>query len=293
MFPFTYNINSLYVLIFLAYVLLSLIVGFTANRLFRKENKADNAENEDELRNAERSQNVHARGGRQNRRIPPDERDQDDESSDGMRDPLHVEPMGKIGAKKRAKLEAKAERKMQRETETKLREERRVQQEEEEKERKMKEDQERLEEQKQEEERIKAEEEQRRKEEEEYQKLKESFSVEAEGYEAGSMDEDDGGNLLKRFIDHLKETKIVMVEDVAHKFNLKAQSALDRIQQLQSDGLITGVVDDRGKFIYITEDELKAVADFIKKRGRVTLEELVENSNKLITLDQSISAGAA
>lgn len=54
-------------------------------------------------------------GGRQNRRIPPDERDQDDESSDGMRDPLHVEPMGKIGAKKRAKLEAKAERKMQRE----------------------------------------------------------------------------------------------------------------------------------------------------------------------------------
>lgn len=56
---------------------------------------------------------------------------------------------------------------------------------------------------------------------------------------------------------------------------------------------VIGVVDDRGKFIYITEDELKAVADFIKKRGRVTLEELVENSNKLITLDQSISAGAA
>lgn len=46
-----------------------------------------------------------------------------------------------------------------------------------------------------------------------------------------------------------------------------------------------GVIDDRGKFIYITVEELQAVADFVKKRGRVTIQELVENSNNLITLN--------
>lgn len=49
-----------------------------------------------------------------------------------------------------------------------------------------------------------------------------------------------------------------------------------------------GVIDDRGKFIYITVEELQAVADFVKKRGRVTIQELVENSNNLITLNWSI-----
>lgn len=45
-----------------------------------------------------------------------------------------------------------------------------------------------------------------------------------------------------------------------------------------------GVVDDRGKFIYISQEELEAVAKFVKQRGRVSLTELVENSNQLINL---------
>jgi hypothetical protein len=46
---------------------------------------------------------------------------------------------------------------------------------------------------------------------------------------------------------------------------------------------ISGVLDDRGKFIHVTEEELQAVAKFIKQRGRVSLAELAENSNSLIT----------
>lgn len=45
-----------------------------------------------------------------------------------------------------------------------------------------------------------------------------------------------------------------------------------------------GVIDDRGKFIYISQEELDAVAKFVKQRGRVSLTELAENSNRLITL---------
>lgn len=56
------------------------------------------------------------------------------------------------------------------------------------------------------------------------------------------------------------------------------------MQKLQSEGLLTGVIDDRGKFIYISMDELESVAKFVKQRGRVTITELAESSNQLIRL---------
>jgi DDRGK domain-containing protein 1 len=34
-------------------------------------------------------------------------------------------------------------------------------------------------------------------------------------------------------------------------------------QELESSGRLSGILDDRGKFIYITPEESKAVADFI------------------------------
>ena len=44
------------------------------------------------------------------------------------------------------------------------------------------------------------------------------------------------------------------------------------------------MIDDRGKFIYISQEELEAVAKFIRQRGRVSISELAESSNKLINL---------
>lgn len=48
----------------------------------------------------------------------------------------------------------------------------------------------------------------------------------------------------------------------------------------------TGVIDDRGKFIYITPEELAAVANFIRQRGRVSITELAQASNSLISWGQ-------
>ena len=45
------------------------------------------------------------------------------------------------------------------------------------------------------------------------------------------------------------------------------------------------MIDDRGKFIYITVDELESVAKFIRQRGRVSIQELVDASNHLINLN--------
>ena len=62
------------------------------------------------------------------------------------------------------------------------------------------------------------------------------------------------------------------------------QDTIQRVQSLLEMGRLSGVVDDRGKFIYISPGELEAVATFIKQRGRVSIAELVHSSNTLINL---------
>jgi len=47
---------------------------------------------------------------------------------------------------------------------------------------------------------------------------------------------------------------------------------------------MNGVRDDRGKYIYITKEEMENVANFIKRRGRVHIEDIVRESNRLIDL---------
>lgn len=188
-----------------------------------------------------------------------------------------------MGAKKRAKLEAKAEKRAQREAELQLREERKKKEAALEEQRKIQEQKTEEEERKIEEAERKAKEEKERKEYEEYLKMKEAFSIEEEGFEEG--DDDEKQNLLQEFIQYIKNNKVVILEDLALHFKLKTQQVIDRIEELRESGTITGVIDDRGKFIYISEDELQAVAKFIKQRGRVSILELAESSNNLISLN--------
>ena len=51
----------------------------------------------------------------------------------------------------------------------------------------------------------------------------------------------------------------------------------------------TGVMDDRGKFIYISQQELEDVARYVKQRGRVAISDLAEASSTLISLKSSES----
>ncbi|NXJ06803.1 DDRGK protein, partial [Odontophorus gujanensis] len=198
---------------------------------------------------------------------------------------------GKIGAKKQRKLEEKQARKAQREAEEAEREERRKLESKREEERRKEEERIRLEEERQEEEKRKAKEEEEKREYEEYLKLKESFVVEEEGVEE-SMTEEETRSFLKEFIEYIKKTKVIQLEDLASHMGLRTQDAINRIQDLMADGTLTGVIDDRGKFIYITPEEMAAVAQFIKQRGRVSIAELVQASNSLINLQPDSQAVA-
>ncbi|NXW94814.1 DDRGK protein, partial [Alopecoenas beccarii] len=190
---------------------------------------------------------------------------------------------GKIGAKKQRKLEEKQARKAQREAEEAEREERKKLESKREEERRKEEERIRLEEERQEEEKRKAKEEEEKREYEEYLKLKESFVVEEEGVEE-SMTEEESRSFLLEFLEYVKKTKVIQLEDLASHLGLRTQDAINRIQDLMADGTLTGVIDDRGKFIYITPEEMAAVAQYIKQRGRVSIAELAQASNSLINL---------
>ncbi|NXV06560.1 DDRGK protein, partial [Cettia cetti] len=198
---------------------------------------------------------------------------------------------GKIGAKKQRKLEEKQARKAQREAEEAEREERRKLESKREEERRKEEERIRLEEERQEEEKRKAKEEEEKREYEEYLKLKESFVVEEEGVEE-SMTEEQSRSFLMEFLEYIKKTKVIQLEDLASHLGLRTQDAINRIQDLMADGTLTGVIDDRGKFIYITAEEMAAVAQFIKQRGRVSIAELAQASNSLINLQPDSRAVA-
>lgn len=191
-------------------------------------------------------------------------------------------PKPKIGAKKAKKLQEKEERRLQREAEEAEREEKKRLQEERDEERKLLEQKEKEEEERELEMERKIKEEKERKEHEEYLKLKAMFSVEEEGQ--AEISTDDSENQLQQFIQYIKDTKVVLLEDIASHFGLRTQQAIDRVQDLLRDEQITGVIDDRGKFIYISEDELQGIADFIKQRGRVSISEVAKASNSLVNL---------
>lgn len=44
-------------------------------------------------------------------------------------------------------------------------------------------------------------------------------------------------------------------------------------------------MDDRGKYIYISQEEMHAVADYIKRQGRVSISHLASKSNQFIDLE--------
>nr|XP_037283842.1 DDRGK domain-containing protein 1-like [Rhipicephalus microplus] len=208
--------------------------------------------------------------------------DDDDEEDDEMLEDMVAMPEGKIGAKKRKKLEMKAEKRAQRERDLEDREERRQKQALDEERRKQEEQREKELEAEREAEEKRLKEEKEKQELEEYLKLKEAFSVEGEGFDAAT--EEEAQNKLQEFLDHIKKEKVVILEDLAAKFQLKTQECIDRVQALLADETLVGVIDDRGKFIYITRQELEEVAHFIKQRGRVSISELVDSSNSLINL---------
>ncbi|CAN1242800.1 DDRGK domain-containing protein 1 [Linum perenne] len=118
----------------------------------------------------------------------------------------------------------------------------------------------------------------------EFQKWKGEFSVDDEGTMENEA-EDGNQSLLSGFVDYIKKQKCVPLEDLAAEFKMRTQECINRITSLESMGRLSGVMDDRGKYIYISMEEMKAVADYIKREGRVSISHLASKSNQFIDLE--------
>ncbi|ELK16530.1 DDRGK domain-containing protein 1 [Pteropus alecto] len=77
------------------------------------------------------------------------------------------------------------------------------------------------------------------------------------------MTEEQSHSFLTEFINYVKQSKVVLLEDLASQVGLWTQDTINRIQDLLVEGTLTGVMDDWGKFIYIIPEELASVANFI------------------------------
>lgn len=223
-------------------------------------------------------------------RTGPISDDDTDEDSDEARERLAEEQKSKkkIGVKKAAKLEMKAEKRAAREAMLIEREEKKREQEYLDQLRKEEEEKQKKEEEEREEQERLAREEQAKKEHEAYLEMAATFEVEEEGYDPEQ--DIDSQDKLVQFINYINEQKVVQLEHLAAQFKLRTKDVVDRIQQLVANGSLIGIIDDRGKFISITQNELDSVAKFIRQRGRVTVDELVVNSNKLINLKPEVKA---
>ena len=138
----------------------------------------------------------------------------------------------------------------------------------------------------QEEEMRHAEEERIKKEEEEAAQWMGMISVEQQGT-GEDDDQGESGGLLSQFVDYIKQRKTVPLEDLANEFKLRTSDVINRVQGLEAMGRITGVMDDRGKFIYISPEEMQAVANYIVSKGRVAISELAAKSNQFIDLEEA------
>ncbi|CAB3402023.1 unnamed protein product [Caenorhabditis bovis] len=191
----------------------------------------------------------------------------------------------KIGKRKAAKLAAKEEKKQMREYELAEREEKKKREAEREKRLDEERERERKAEEEEEERKRKKKEEREKREHEEYLAMKASFAVEEEGTDA--IEGEEAENLIRDFVEYVKTNKVVSIDELSAHFGLKSEESVMRLKHFIDEGLLQGVMDDRGKFIYISDDEYAAVAKFINQRGRVSINEIAEQSNRLIRLDVS------
>eukprot|EP00741_Cyanophora_paradoxa_P001678 tig00000498_g1628.t2 len=134
-------------------------------------------------------------------------------------------------------------------------------------------------------------EEREKKEQEEYEKWKHMFSTEQEGSKTVEEESESQG-LLAEFIAYIQRRKVVPLDEIGGHFKLKPQDVISRVTTLEQMGRISGVIDDRGKFICVTREEMEKVAKFIERRGRISVADLCAESNALIDLNGAKEAEA-
>ena len=133
-----------------------------------------------------------------------------------------------------------------------------------------------------EEELQKLKEEQEKKDNEIYNQWKDMIKVGEEGEERVDFNDE---NVINDFLNYIKIRKVVSLEDLSGVFKIPPNDLVDKLNFFEQQGRILGIIDDRGKYIYITEKEMNMIEKMFMNRGRITKAELIKECNRLIKFE--------
>ena len=129
---------------------------------------------------------------------------------------------------------------------------------------------------------IRMEEEKKKKDDEEYDQWKDFIKVGEEGEEGIDFNKEE---VINQFLDYIKIRKVVSLEDLSGTFKLNPNKIVEKLNQYEKEGKIMGIIDDRGKYIYITEKEMGLIEKMLTNRGRISKTDLIKECNRLIRFE--------
>ena len=129
---------------------------------------------------------------------------------------------------------------------------------------------------------IRMEEEKKKKDDEEYDQWKDFIKVGEEGEEGIDFNKEE---VINQFLDYIKLRKVVSLEDLSGTFKLNPNKIVEKLNQYEKEGRIMGIIDDRGKYIYITEKEMGLIEKMLTNRGRISKTDLIKECNRLIRFE--------
>ena len=176
----------------------------------------------------------------------------------------------------------KQEKAEQREYQKQLLEAKKLKEQQKEKEMLLKEQMKEEEKRKLEEELKKVKEEQEKKENEIYNQWKDMIKIGEEGEERVDFEDE---KVINDFLNYIKIRKVVSLEDLSGVFKIPPNDLVEKLNYFESQGRILGIIDDRGKYIYLTEKEISMIEKMFMNRGRISKAELIKECNRLIKFE--------
>ena len=261
-------------IIFLAYIFLNKLAKNSSNIYQAQPEDIPNQENNiEQNHNHNHNQNINHNNNINNNNF------QNNNNQNVQENP---ESFKKLTKKEQIKMVKKQEKAQQRENQRllleqakqkKLEKERQLLLKEKEKEQKEKEEQEVL---------RQIQEEEKKKKDEEYDQWKDLIKVGEEGEEGMDFTKEE---TINKFLDYIKIRKVVSLEDISGTFKLNPNDIVIKLNQYEKEGRIMGIIDDRGKYIYLTEKEMGLIEKMLTNRGRISKADLIKECNRLIRFE--------
>ena len=194
----------------------------------------------------------------------------------------NIDPNKKLTKREQAKMIKKQEKAEKREHIKQMMEAKKLKEQEKEREMLIKEKLKEEEKRKLEETLQKVKEEQQKKEDEIYNQWKDMIKIGEEGEEKRNFSDE---NVINEFLNYIKRRKVVSLEDLSGVFKISPNELVEKLNQFEKEGRILGIIDDRGKYIYVTEKEMSMIENLFIRRGRINKMDLIKECNKIIKFE--------